>query len=574
MARVLGYLVVALLAAAGLLWPLLAGLDTGEASEAADPARITNYSVDYAVDADGGLTATETVTVDFPADRHGIFRYWDVTTGADPHVRHIPEIVSVERDGEPEPYETSWEQGRRLVVAKIGDPDVYLEPGTHTYRLAYTTEGVLDPPGAAAGTFDTAAGTAAPVGSVFHWSVVPGGWEMAVDRADITVRLPTASGVVECAAPGATCVLGGAGTDTVSVGVTGLAPRTAVNVRIGLGLDAPARSTVPWSVAWDPIVGRSAPIVALVAASSLLAFAAAARWAWTAREPEPGLPVLYAPPDGFGPVQTVYVASERPGPAPLAATLLYAAEEGLVELRPAGTGKKSDVWEVRGVASADTWAATDPVTRAVGDALQISYPGAVLRADGSKSAGERLSKATTELASQCRIWARNEGLVAPSTRERLGKAAVVLALVLAVAGFAVPVWPSMWGLPAAAFVFGGWELLRPEAGTRRTAKGRELWSRAGGFRRMLVTPSSEDRYRFSAEQDLYTRYIPHAVAFGVAEKWAEKYRTVTGAEPPVPAWYPYPVGVHGFASGAGGFDSFESALSSSIGAYTASQSSS
>ncbi|MGV9736507.1 DUF2207 domain-containing protein [Rhodococcus aetherivorans] len=245
MARVLGYLLVALLAATGLLWPLLAGLDTGDASAASDPARITNYTADYTVEADGGLTATETVTVAFPAGRHGIFRYWDVTTGADPHVRHIPEIVSVERDGAPEPFETSRQQGHRFVVAKIGDPDVYLEPGTHTYRIEYTTEGVLDPPGGAAATFDTAAGTAAPVGSVFHWSVVPGGWEMAIDRADITVRLPAASGLVECAVSGAACILGGAGTDTVSVGVTGLEPRTAVNVRIGLGLDAPARATVP-----------------------------------------------------------------------------------------------------------------------------------------------------------------------------------------------------------------------------------------------------------------------------------------------------------------------------------------
>ena len=45
-----------------------------EASEASDPARITNYSVEFAVDADGGLAATATVTVAFVTDAGAIFQ--------------------------------------------------------------------------------------------------------------------------------------------------------------------------------------------------------------------------------------------------------------------------------------------------------------------------------------------------------------------------------------------------------------------------------------------------------------------------------------------------------------------
>ena len=80
------------------------------------------------------------------------------------------------------------------------------------------------------------------------------------------------------------------------------------------------------------------------------------------------------------------------------------------------------------------------------------------------------------------------------------------------------------------------------ATTRRTPAGRELWSRAAGFRRLLATPSSEDRFDYAARQDLYIAYIPYAVAFGVADKWAAKYRAATNTEPPVPWWYPVPVG--------------------------------
>ena len=58
--------------------------------------------------------------------------------------------------------------------------------------------------------------------------------------------------------------------------------------------------------------------------------------------------------------------------------------------------------------------------------------------------------------------------------------------------------------------------------------GRDLWSRVGGFRRVLSTPSSKERFDFSGREDLYTAYIPWAVAFGCADAWAEKYRTESG----------------------------------------------
>ena len=43
-----------------------------------DPVVITNFRAEFVVDRDGRMEATETITGDFPGDRHGIFRYWDV----------------------------------------------------------------------------------------------------------------------------------------------------------------------------------------------------------------------------------------------------------------------------------------------------------------------------------------------------------------------------------------------------------------------------------------------------------------------------------------------------------------
>ena len=75
------------------------------------------------------------------------------------------------------------------------------------------------------------------------------------------------------------------------------------------------------------------------------------------------------------------------------------------------------------------------------------------------------------------------------------------------------------------------------SGTSRTRAGRDLWSRVGGFRRMLATPSSKQRFDFSGRKELYTAYIPWAVALDCADEWAAKYRIEVGEEPPVPHYF-------------------------------------
>ena len=112
---------------------------------------------------------------------------------------------------------------------------------------------------------------------------------------------------------------------------------------------------------------------------------------------------------------------------------------------------------------------------------------------------------------------------------------------------------------------GVYYVLRPGVGSRRTALGRQAWSQAGGFERLLTTPSAEDRFDYAARQDLWLAYIPYATAFGAADAWADKYRSATHQEPPVPYWYPaYAVSGHGSSSFSSSFDSFDSAVSSSI----------
>lgn len=201
--RVLRWSILLGLIAFAVLWPLgFAPFSGGSGDVVEDLVTITDYQVDYVVDRDGNLEAVETITADFPSDRHGLFRYWDVANQNSPHVRQPPDVTSITLDGQPAEYQMLWETGKRFRVAKIGDPDRYLTLGPHIVEIRYRIAGVLDPGGTGAGArFASTDGDPNAAASVFYWNVIPPGWNNRIERARITVSLP---GPV----PGAQCAVG------------------------------------------------------------------------------------------------------------------------------------------------------------------------------------------------------------------------------------------------------------------------------------------------------------------------------------------------------------------------------
>ena len=117
---------------------------SGEVEANTEETTITDYVADFDVAENGDLSVTETLTVDFPyGGKHGIFRYWDTVDDNAPHARRTPEITSITRDGDDEPYDLSDADHGRQEVARIGSEDVTLQPGEHTYVISYDIDGVL-----------------------------------------------------------------------------------------------------------------------------------------------------------------------------------------------------------------------------------------------------------------------------------------------------------------------------------------------------------------------------------------------------------------------------------------------
>ena len=582
MKRILLRLVVLAVAAVILLLPLLTAIAPDTTATGPDPVRVSDYQADYVVTAGGTLVAKETLTTEFPVGRHGIFRFWDLADPSDEHVRLEPRQIDVELDGRSVPVELSWRKGGQLRVAKIGDPDATVSPGTHTYTITYRIEGALSPT-TVGNASDSSSSWAddRPSESVFYWNVVAQGWQMDIDRSTIRMTLPAAASQVQCttgfgAAGLGPCAVEGAGTDNVTITTGALPARTPVTVRIGLPVPTPDRVTAPWVIEADGSLGRSSIAVGVVLVVTLLLMGLAYALDRRSREDEPGLPVTYEPPPGLGPVQTAYLTTEEVPDSAIVATLLYQAEQGLTSLSHDDDG----AWTVTGVGDAEAWAGTDDVTRFVGTSLGVTQPGERFRA-GKKTvkAGATLQKTRDALPAAVDRWAEGIGAQRSVASEAAARAAVVTSFIALLVVGAVAVFsplPAIYALPFAGFALGGAGLVTAGVGKRRTPLGRDLWSRSGGFERMLSTSSAKDRFDFSGREDLYTAFIPSAVAFDCADRWARKYETTTGAPAPSPVWLAGGAG-SGSAGGSWGgndFSGFESSLAGAISAYSATQSSS
>jgi uncharacterized membrane protein YgcG len=563
--RLVGYTIGVAVIAALLSIPALFFGD-GEPTANYEDTSISSYVADFTVRDNGDLDVTETITVDFPVyGKHGIFRFWDRVDANDDNARRDPEDISVTRDGGDEPFELSNEDHGRFRVAKIGSADVTLDTGEHVYVIKYHIDGVITE-GADEITSER---------SQFYWQLIPGGWQQSIDAATLTVHLPVESeSAVRCAVGWESttgCEAQGGGTKDLTVTTGPIGPRTPLSVATGLDMATPeAGNALPWPPRFDRVLGRSVPVLGIVLLLGLGAGILGGMAGARSREKPPGFPVLYAPPDGIGPAQAKFIHDETVDRETYVATLMHAAEKEAIDLTRDG-----DTWTIKDRNGPAGWAKLDPVT--LGAAHILGGPGSTFTANKKDvAAGKRLRDEISLFDNSVENWAKSSGHLVTAGLGGMGGFLVLagFAGVLAI-GIWNPFSMTMLGLIPGAFAVCGTSLMATGSGTRRTRSGRDLWSKVGGFRRMLSTPSSKERFDFSGREELYTAYIPWAVALGCAKEWAAKYRTEMGTEPPVPHYF---AGSYVGSSPAAFVDSmtsdFSATVDSAISSYNATQSSS
>jgi uncharacterized membrane protein YgcG len=513
--------------------PLLAGADE----------RILDYRSHIDVHADSSLDVVETIRVraEGVAIRRGIFRDFP-TRYVDRRGQRVVtgfQLLGVARDGRPEPHH----EERRLngVRVYVGDADVMLPPGEHTYEIVYRTDRQL-------GFFADH--------DELYWNVTGNGWDFPIDRATAEVVLPAGVPRDRIGVEAYTGPQGTRGQDyraRVDAGVPVFETTRALAARDGLTIVATwpkGYVTAPGGGARLAYLLRDArPAVLAVAGLAILIGYYIAIWRRVGRDPPARIVVPhYEPPAGESPAAMRYLRSMRYDDRTFAAAVLSLAVKGGLVIEQENTGlfgRRNKYTLARATPPHDTALAADE------SALleKLFVRGNRLELDDKNHVTMRAARSAHESALK-------RTYTPTFFRINGGWHLLGILLSLAIAGIAV-VLPAVRGGYDPAWFAGtppGWTALAAiVAGLvtnglfgrllkAPTVAGRKVMDAIEGFRLYLDVAEGDELKLVDAPPltpALFESNLPAALALGVEQHWAERFATVfaTQAAGYAPHWY-------------------------------------
>lgn len=599
-----------LLLAYGVLLALIAPVRAEE--------RIASLISDVTVNTDASLDVRETITIEAEGFeiRRGILRDFP-TIYTDRHGIRVSvnfDVLDVKRDGIGEPYGIEpLANGKRI---RIGDGDVLLRSGQHTYEITYRTTRQI-------GFFSDF--------DELYWNVTGNGWTLPIDHAAATIRLPPGARIREGDAY--TGYQGQSGKDFRISSAEGgrvqaettrrLNPNEGFTVAVAWqkGIVTPPGESEKWGWWVSDNAGLIALLLGLLASGLYYIYA----WNRVGRDPPRGTIVpLFAPPPGLGPAGVRFVTQHGLDDRGFAAAMVSLAVKG--QLRIADDDSDFSVTKTNAAAKQPLTAAESALLAALpagttvlrqsnhqtvraartalGKALAAEYEGTVfIRNLGWFGLGAVIS--ILGLVAAALLLPAEEGLAglaaagwaaiwwgviltvawsaiksAYSGRGILRKAGSLAKLLFlipfAIGGIAAPSLllfdsgsPTLYMLIGAAVLMGIMNLAFFYLLRAPTVPGRKLLDQIEGFRMYLAT-AEEDRLNVlhppEKTPELFERYLPYALALDCENEWNAKFAAVLAAAAAAgaaaPLWYS---GSHWDSGRTGGFtDSLGSALTSSV----------
>jgi hypothetical protein len=527
---------------------------------AAPAESITSYTVELDVRADGVLDVTETILYDFGGNqKHGIvrtipdrFRYNDESDRIYPIG-----AVSVTRDGAGEPASISDQNGHETF--KIGDAQKTVT-GSHTYVIRYTVQGALN------GFADH---------SELYWNAIGGEWPVAVGNASATVTGPAAIQQARCYAgpTGANrpCAQSNVDGDTARFRQFGLASGSGLTAVVAFPVGS-VGGTDPILVPHrDPASGfRITPLsVGAGVGLALIGTAAALLIAWRVGRdryyvgqlpgltPGPGEPDLqrrkplfgappvsveFVPPDKVRPGQVGTLIDEKADVVDVTGTIVdFAVRRHLhiTELRDPGATRPKD-WQLTRLTGGDPKFL--PYERTLFDALfdgRDTVALSSLKYTFAKDLARVRKQLYADMVGQG--WYRQS----PSTTRQAAVALGVVLLLASVGVTALLAATTHYGLIGVGLVVAAIVLLivSPRF-PARTGKGSAALARIQGFRLYVATAEAE-QIKFQEREQIFSEYMPYAIVFGLAERWAGIFSDIGRVNPDGTGglyWYSGPPG--------------------------------
>jgi uncharacterized protein (TIGR04222 family) len=460
------------------------------------------------------------------------------------------------------------EQGT-ITHIRIGAPDKTVS-GTKTYVLDYTVRGAFNRITTSSEADD---GTSVPPHDELYWNITGDEWDVPIDNASVAVFAPAAATSVVCyrGARGSTDTCSATPGQASTFSTTDLQPGQGMSILLAYPSgtvsdaspiieDAPKTGLAQLTDVRPSFAGAGAGLFALIAGGmgwlvrkrgrdsqfvgltpGLLPVDGQAGDVAPVTRHDRDVAVQFTPPKGLHPGQIGTLVDEQANTVDVTATIIDLAVRGFLrieEVPPTDPGKPVKDWRLV------------VVLPAPGEELQpyeMALMQAIFKGRNEITMGALKDTFASDLhATQKRLyddvtrrgWFRGN----PNTVRNGYRAGgfVLAGLGFGIAFLGIPVIGGSAAVIAAA-VFVGALVVVVLAGRMpaRTAAGSAVLAQAEGFR-LYLTTAEADQIRFEEGQDVFSRYLPYAIVFGVAERWAGIFDQLAREgriQPVQPAWY-------------------------------------
>ena len=487
--------------------------------------RILDYAIEVNVGAEGAIDVAEQITVRAEGSqiRRGIYRDFP-TRYRDRYGNNVVvgfEVRGVERDGIAEP----WFTERRANGVRINTgTDVYLPrlPAEYRYTLRYRTTRQI-------GFFADH--------DELYWNAIGTGWDFAIGRGSVEVRLPDAVPVERMTAEGYTGSQGGRGSDySARVTAPGVArweltaplePHEGFTIVLSFPKGIIAEPTQVDRARW--VLADNLGVLVALAGFALLLVYTVRRWRQVGRDPDPGVVIArYEPPKERSPAELRYLKRRRYDMRCFTSDLLSSAVEGGVRIEREARFLLGDRWQIERVEGGGV--GRFPSVTALIAAL---FKGGVGALDLDKENATRLMAAR-----QSHARSLSGRLHGSHFKRNLGSVgiAVLIAAATAVVSFAIsggggmPLIVAIAVLMAVVVALFGFLIEAP------TQQGRKLLDEIEGLKLYLSVAERDELAAMQGpgsppplDAERYESLLPYAVALDVEEAWTRKFTAAVGA---------------------------------------------
>lgn len=540
---------------------------------------VRGYSADITLAPDGRARVVLDLDMDLGVEpnRGPYLSYMVRQRFDDTHDRAYP-IPHVLASSETAPAKVQRSEKGGWLDLRIGDPDRRDLVGRHTYRVRYVVDGLVN----SADVFGL------PDDELFL-DVIGDRWEIPLENLSVTVRGPAGVTAARChTGTGQTCgaaeVTDGAAhftqdaldpgqTWTVAVAfpagtfggvepilqerwtwtrALGLTPTTGTWTAVATALGLGGVAMIGRRLGGDEEYAALTPGLAPTSGARPPRSAAGAvrrRRLLSRRRP---VAVRFTPPEGLPPGLVGTVVDGRADARDITATLIDLAVRGYVTIEEDGAGGRPD-WSLRRTDHDPERTGLLPFEETV---LSRVFQGRrPVQMSDLKGSGVGRTIATAMYGEATDLgWFRRHPQPVREGWSLLGMYVLVASALTLLITFQSGSSP----LPAVpTAVVGATMVFTPRRLTARSAEGTAVQTQAEGFRHYLATAEA-DQLRFEEQQDVFSRYLPYAIAFGVAERWARLAAgaLAVGATAPQPSWYAGPTpfwATGGLGAGVSGF---------------------